>query len=323
MGERCFVSECPENCSESVLSEHEADTKPAGMVPMGNLYGGNTGITEAFGAVNRPLMSQQLVESLLPTVKVMEILGQQFTTAMFPTVKVMEALGQQFTTAMLPTVKVMEVLGQQFTTAMFPTVKVMEVLGQQFTTAMFPTVKVMEALGQQLINVNTLKVPQTQPEVGVWSKSPIGECITLESTPILYENRQWLDQFDELVSHRDLQSVCRKLFADGHYAVAVEKAFIYVNNMVSKKSGHVGKDGADLMRAVFSPKSSVLRLNRLESQSDRNEQQGYMHIFEGVMIGIRNPRAHEHDLEDSPEEALELLSLANHLMRVLTRSILA
>ena len=269
MGERCFVSECPENCSESVLSEHEADTKPAGMVPMGNLYGGNTGITEAFGAVNRPLMSQQLVESLLPTVKVMEILGQQFTTAMFP------------------------------------------------------TVKVMEALGQQLINVNTLKVPQTHPEVGVWSKSPIGECITLESTPILYENRQWLDQFDELVSHRDLQSVCRKLFADGHYAVAVEKAFIYVNNMVSEKSGHVDKDGADLMRAVFSPKSSVLRLNRLESQSDRNEQQGYMHIFEGVMIGIRNPRAHEHDFEDSPEEALELLSLANHLMRVLTRSILA
>ena len=42
-----------------------------------------------------------------------------------------------------------------------------------------------------------------------------------------------------------------------------------------------------------------------------------MDIFAGVMAGIRNPRAHEHELEDEPEVALELIILANHLMRKL------
>ena len=42
-----------------------------------------------------------------------------------------------------------------------------------------------------------------------------------------------------------------------------------------------------------------------------------MDIFAGSMTGIRNPRAHEHDLVDEPEVALELLALANHLMRKL------
>ena len=42
-----------------------------------------------------------------------------------------------------------------------------------------------------------------------------------------------------------------------------------------------------------------------------------MKIFAGSMTGIRNPRAHQHDLMDDPEVALELLGLANHLMRKL------
>ena len=49
----------------------------------------------------------------------------------------------------------------------------------------------------------------------------------------------------------------------------------------------------------------------------KDEQRGYMDIFAGSMTGIRNPRAHEHDLADEPEVALELLVLANHLMRKL------
>ena len=41
-----------------------------------------------------------------------------------------------------------------------------------------------------------------------------------------------------------------------------------------------------------------------------------MLIFQGSMIGIRNPRAHEHRYLDDPRNALELLALCNHLVRV-------
>ena len=61
----------------------------------------------------------------------------------------------------------------------------------------------------------------------------------------------------------------------------------------------------------------MLRINDLGSSSKKDEQRGYMDIFAGVMAGIRNPRAHEHELEDEPEVALELIILANHLMRKL------
>ena len=126
-----------------------------------------------------------------------------------------------------------------------------------------------------------------------------------------------LDQYDELVTVPTLRTATRRLFADSHYARAVEESFKCLNNSVKAKSGIAGSDGASLMQTVFSAKSPILKLNSLRSQSDKDEQLGYMGIYAGVMTGIRNPRAHEYDLEDDPQLALELLNIANHLMRKL------
>ena len=75
------------------------------------------------------------------------------------------------------------------------------------------------------------------------------------------------------------------------------------------------------MRATFSSRSPVLRITALGSQSERDEHDGYRDIFAGSMIGIRNPRAHEHELADLPEVALEMLVLAGHLMRKLNGAV--
>lgn len=107
------------------------------------------------------------------------------------------------------------------------------------------------------------------------------------------------------------------LFRDGYYARAVEEAFKLLNNAVREKSEIANQDGAGLMRSAFSFNSPVLYLNAFQSQSERDEQLGYMDIFAGSMTGIRNPRAHDHQLADDPDVALELLVLANHLMRKL------
>lgn len=84
-----------------------------------------------------------------------------------------------------------------------------------------------------------------------------------------------------------------------------------------EKSEIANQDGAGLMRSAFSAHSPVLFLNAFQSQSERDEQLGYMEIFAGSMTGIRNPRAHDHQLTDEQDVALELLVLANHLMRKL------
>ena len=134
------------------------------------------------------------------------------------------------------------------------------------------------------------------------------------------EKQYWLTQFDALVKDEGLRRFCRSLFASAHYSLAVQKACTYMHNTVREKSGRFDKDGADLMMAVFSPNKPLLRLNDLETISDKNEQQGYMFLLAGAMTGIRNPRSHEHDHEDSPEEALEMIVLVNHLMRMLDKS---
>jgi uncharacterized protein (TIGR02391 family) len=121
--------------------------------------------------------------------------------------------------------------------------------------------------------------------------------------------------FDALVTEAELREETRLLFVDGHYPQAVEEGFKYLNNLVKRRTSQEA-DGAGLMTRVFSPASPILKLSELRTQSQRDQQQGYMRILEGSMIGIRNPRAHEHRyLDDDPRNALELLALCNHLVR--------
>lgn len=136
----------------------------------------------------------------------------------------------------------------------------------------------------------------------------------------LRERNDVLVYFDVAVTNMKLRKLCRNLVATGHYSLAVEQGFKYVNNMVKVKSGLNDKDGADLMRRVFSENSPVLMLNSFQTESDKNEQQGYMHIYAGVMTGIRNPRTHQHETLDSPQDAVERLVIANHLLRILDSS---
>jgi uncharacterized protein (TIGR02391 family) len=125
--------------------------------------------------------------------------------------------------------------------------------------------------------------------------------------------------YDQLVTDAGLRTATIRLFRNKHYADAVRRGCMHVNNLVKKKSGLTTKDGPDLMHHAFKSEAPVLRLNALASQSDHDEQDGYSHILAGMMTGVRNPRAHE-PVEDDPEAALEMLTMANHLVRIVTRS---
>lgn len=129
-------------------------------------------------------------------------------------------------------------------------------------------------------------------------------------------NPSVLQLYDGIVTNSSIRDVSRALLRDGYCARAVEEAFKCLNNAVKRKSG-LSTDGADLMRTAFSAKSPTLRFSDLSSTSKKNEQLGYMDIFAGSMTGIRNPRAHDHQLKDDPGMALQLLILANHLMEKL------
>jgi uncharacterized protein (TIGR02391 family) len=118
--------------------------------------------------------------------------------------------------------------------------------------------------------------------------------------------------FEKLNLHPRVADVARDLFADGHHFEAVFAAAKALVNYVKGRSGRHDLDGAQLMRAVFSKNNPVLRFNELTDQTDSDQQEGLMHLFEGAVLGIRNPGGHAFP-EGSEQRAIEYISLLSLL----------
>jgi uncharacterized protein (TIGR02391 family) len=120
--------------------------------------------------------------------------------------------------------------------------------------------------------------------------------------------------------HARVITSAKTRFQGGHYADAVEAGLKELNSvvkeLVKKKTGQE-LDGAALMQKAFSPNPPVLvALDDLCTDSGRNIQQGYMQIFAGAMVGIRNPKAHA-NLTITKERAWHFLFLASLLFHKL------
>ena len=121
--------------------------------------------------------------------------------------------------------------------------------------------------------------------------------------------------FGVTVKEPEIVSVSRDLYVSGHYSIAVQEAFKSLEKYVQAKAGEFGKSGTDLMDYVFSPGKPKLEWTSRQSVSEQDEQKGYQRLFSGVMLGVRNPVAHEFDWIDDETVALELLVVAQHLIR--------
>ena len=112
--------------------------------------------------------------------------------------------------------------------------------------------------------------------------------------------------------HPRIADVAADLFRDGYHWEAVFAASKALVNYVKERSGQHQLDGAPLMRTVFSRNNPVLAFSDLVDQTDADEQEGMMHLYEGVVLGIRNPGGHA--FPEGPEQrAVEYLSLISLL----------
>jgi uncharacterized protein (TIGR02391 family) len=118
--------------------------------------------------------------------------------------------------------------------------------------------------------------------------------------------------FDRLNFHPRVREVARDLFMDGHPWEAVFAGSKALINYIKEKSGHHDHDGAPLVRAVFSKNNPILVFNDLADQTDLDEQEGMMHLFEGAVLAIRNPGGHSFP-EGTEQRAIEYLSLISLL----------
>jgi conserved hypothetical protein TIGR02391 len=128
-----------------------------------------------------------------------------------------------------------------------------------------------------------------------------------------------LHPFDRRNIHPSLPSKVRKLFDDGHYAEATFLAFKFIDKKIQEYAG-VKDTGFKLMMKAFDKNNPLIRLTKLSTTSESDEQEGYKFLFAGGVQAIRNPRGHEYDIKDDPDTCLDHLAFASLLIRRLEQA---
>jgi uncharacterized protein (TIGR02391 family) len=112
----------------------------------------------------------------------------------------------------------------------------------------------------------------------------------------------------------ELPAIVQQLFDNGHYAQATFEAYKFVDKEIQRHAKS-SKSGFNLMMDVLGGSSPVVRLTPMLTVSQQDEQKGFQFLFAGAVLAIRNPRGHEHAVNDDPDLCLDHLSLASLLLR--------
>ena len=131
------------------------------------------------------------------------------------------------------------------------------------------------------------------------------------------KTRQGEDEhaFDLRVQHPQVLMYGRSLYIQGRHFQAVFECCRAFNKFVQRQAC-LDRSGSELMSAALSL-NGPLKLNSQRTETERNEQEGVMHLCMGLMRAIRNPEAHEPELDWplSKEDALDVLGLLSFLYR--------
>lgn len=84
-----------------------------------------------------------------------------------------------------------------------------------------------------------------------------------------------------------------------HYSNTITDAVHYLSELIREKAG-VDGDGSSLIGQAFGGDNPKLQINRLQTESEKNEQKGFQELLRGIYTGIRNPRSHGHRI-DTPK----------------------
>jgi len=107
-------------------------------------------------------------------------------------------------------------------------------------------------------------------------------------------------------------------FIRGEYDVAVFQAIKSVEVAVRDASGFdASLIGVPLMRKAFGLAPKVGPLTDLNDPE--SEQEARQHLFAGAVGGYKNSHSHRNVNLDDPQEASEIVMLANHLLRIVDR----
>jgi len=167
-------------------------------------------------------------------------------------------------------------------------------------------------------HIRGLRVDMAPRSVAVRERA--GRAASADETPSIVDARPPTRraQFEAREFHPIVSRASRRLFGDGHLALAVSRAFIATNNRIKRLSS-IQQDGQGLMSTVFSDNGPALQMSSLTNQSDVDEHRGLRFLAMGGMTALRNVPTHEDDWRWAADvnralECLAVASLLNHFI---------
>src|ERR1035437_8162083 len=107
-------------------------------------------------------------------------------------------------------------------------------------------------------------------------------------------------------------------YQSGNYSGAVVDSVQFISELIRDRTGLDG-DGHELVGKAFGGPNPLLKVNKLQTESERNVQKGIQFLLMGLYQGIRNPRSHG-KYADSVEDADSLIVFINFLLKIIDRA---
>lgn len=137
--------------------------------------------------------------------------------------------------------------------------------------------------------------------------NPVKHSTTLE------EAEQRANQFKHKLERRNIHpkiyNYCKAELIAKNYFHAVFEAVKSIAEEIRVKSGLMS-DGADLIDKAFSISTPILKINPLETETQKSEQKGFNSLIKGVFGMFRNTSAHAPKIiwEITEDEALDIMT---------------
>ncbi len=113
---------------------------------------------------------------------------------------------------------------------------------------------------------------------------------------------------------QDLWKAVRRSYESQAWSNAILDSIHHLSDTLRTKTG-LQSDGTALAGQALGGKNPKLRLNRLQTDTEKSIQAGVEQLLRGLYQAIRNPRSHEH-LADSQVEADALIVFVNYLLKL-------
>jgi uncharacterized protein (TIGR02391 family) len=110
----------------------------------------------------------------------------------------------------------------------------------------------------------------------------------------------------------------RETYQSRNFTSAILDAMHFLSDLLRERTG-LESDGVPLVGEAFGGSSPKLKVNALQSESDRNVQKGVEQLLRGIYQAIRNPRSHG-KIDDTEDDSQAIILFVNYLVKLVGQS---